>query len=280
MATNNAVLILIVLYKQNLEDSSSYKSLCQNIDSISFPYEVLVYNNTPSIKIPESDFYAVFNSSENQMLVGAYNYALEVSRKKKFDWLLLLDQDTQLTSQYFLELSNSLNSVSEGVGAILPSVISANIKISPMILSKFFGPFGIKKPYSGTEDLKKTEYVSGINSATILRTKAITKIGGFSKDFPLDFSDHWYFFRLYQLGYSVNCLRVAINHDLSVAKSYNPMGVKRYIQYLEARYLFAKKTSFSVMLALKLRSIIQCISQLLKKSERKFFFHTFRAIFR
>lgn len=279
MNSNRSILILLVLYRQELEESLSYKSLCENLKYLAHPYKVLVYNNSPTIKIRESVSYQVFNASQNNMLVGAYNYAFNEARKNKYNWLLLLDQDSCLDKQYFVELSSKLIVVSENTAAILPKVLCDEKHISPVVVSHFAGPFGVQKVYDSERMLSSSEYLTGINSGAILRTSAIAQIGGFSFDFPLDFLDHWTYLQLANLGLKIELLDINFVHNLTISHSYNPMGVERYIKYLKARALFAKKAGVTVLLTFKGRTLGQCVKQLFKPSERKFFIHTFRALF-
>ena len=279
-ANNISILILLVLYNCRLEDSLSYKSLCQNIHYLSHPYQILIYNNCQTVKIPCDDSYSVVNAPENKMLTGAYNYALNEAINNNIKWLLLLDQDTFLSSEYFIELSQKIHQVTSDTGALLPIIDDGDKQISPVVITKFTGPFGRLRAYRVEDrDLKNFEYLSGINSATVLNTKAIKDIGGFSAEFPLDFLDYWYFFRLYQVGYKVQVLNSQLRHNLSIAQSYNPMGEDRYVQYLKARALLAHKTNVLVLITFKLRTLGQCFTQIFRKTERKFFIHTFKALF-
>lgn len=275
-----SLLILLVLYNQTLLESLSYKKFCEVKKHLILPYQLLVYNNTPSVKIPEDDSYIVINATENKMLSGAYNFALDMAITENYEWILLLDQDTNLQYNYFVELSQAIENVSSDVGAITPIIFSNDRQISPVVLNVYLGPFGYQKAYTTEHTiLKSSEYISGINSATVIRTKAIKKIGGFSCDFPLDFLDHWYFYQFSKENYKIKLLKTKIEHNLSISRSYNPMGIKRYIQYMKARALYAHKTKFTVLLTFKARTLGQCIKQLFKKSERKFSIYTFRALF-
>ena len=108
MAHRNKILIIIVLYKSNLEQSLTYNSLKDNAKWLKIPYEILIFNNSKSIEVPESRQYKVYNSDENKKLSGAYNFGLNHANVTEAEWMLLLDQDTELTREFLIAVSSNL----------------------------------------------------------------------------------------------------------------------------------------------------------------------------
>ena len=74
---NNKIYIVIVLYQTELKDSVAFNSLSINIQALTIPYELLIFNNSPEIRIPYDKAYSVV-STTNIGLAYAYNYALDI----------------------------------------------------------------------------------------------------------------------------------------------------------------------------------------------------------
>ena len=83
------ILCVIVLYKCKLENSKSYQSLLQNNEETIF-----VYDNSPISQEVHGENIVYIHDSQNGGLSVAYNKAAQYARCNRFDWLLLLDQDT------------------------------------------------------------------------------------------------------------------------------------------------------------------------------------------
>ena len=94
----------------------------------------MIYNNSPEFEIPSSNDYNVYVPQENKMLAGAYNYALSEASKVGYEWLLLLDQDTELTREYFIELCQFVNSSdSDNYDIAIPILKNEDFYLSPLV---------------------------------------------------------------------------------------------------------------------------------------------------
>ena len=103
MINNRIITIVIVFYKCTLDKSAAFRSLDKQISNNL--YKLVLFNNDVSTVISHNDFEVV-NSKENVMLAGAYNYALELSRNNNSEWILLVDQDSEIPSDYLTQLEN------------------------------------------------------------------------------------------------------------------------------------------------------------------------------
>lgn len=282
MKASENILITLVLYKQELEKCKTFSSFLNSKKALSIPHQLLVYNNSKEIPISSKKFpnYILYTASENEKLSTPYNYAWHLAVEKGYSWILLLDQDSKLNEDFFSNLSQCIVNASTQTGAIIPTIFSNGKQISPVVLNEFSGPFGLQRPWTPTrQKLKSNEYLNGINSCSLLKTEAISSIGGFSADFPLDFLDYWYFYQLHKKDWEIEVVIAPLDHNLSISSTYNGMGKERYNDYLTTRALYGHKTKLSVLLCYKLRCAAQCIHQLFKFSERKFFWQTFKGIF-
>src|SRR6201986_4137953 len=95
------ILVVIVLYKCELEASQSFSSLLEifrEAPALGERFSIVVYDNSPEPQT-ESLSAAVHyvHDSSNGGLATAYNFALKRAEEEHCEWLLLLDQDTSPT---------------------------------------------------------------------------------------------------------------------------------------------------------------------------------------
>jgi GT2 family glycosyltransferase len=99
------LLAVIVLYKMQPSESAAFRSLQSAISGLALGQSgirILLYDNTPGGcdpgPLPEGVQYEA--AGQNAGLAAAYNHALAIARREKDTWLLILDQDTTLPSNY------------------------------------------------------------------------------------------------------------------------------------------------------------------------------------
>jgi len=266
MKKNNSVFIVIVLYGKEPEDCSPLQFLLTNGHCFFSDYELLIYNNFNQINILPQNNYQVINASENNFLSEAYNYALEQAVKTQKKWLLLLDQDTELTIDYLQELIKIFDTdIPENLGAIVPQVISKKSFISPNTYFPLTGPHFFKKA------IKKAgiynNCFSAINSGTILDVETINETGGFSSKYPLDGLDFWYFFQLYRKKKYIYVMNAVLEHNLSVF-NYQTIDVLRYQSILDSELRFCSELSWLATFFWKLKIPLRAIKRLCSKNRK------------
>ncbi|WP_312357409.1 glycosyltransferase [Empedobacter sp.] len=256
---SHGLFVVLVLYNTNLKDSETYKSIVQNNKVIKL--KGIIYDNSQTQQNIEGfqnlgEFEYVHNEN-NPGLAFAYNYALKLALEKRCKWLLLLDQDTFFTEEYFDNLNSDSNS---DVVAYTPIVKSFNNKqsfISPSVL--YLGGFRpIRNKILGIQK----SHISGINSGTIINCNFMESIGGFNLGYPLDILDHWYYREVYRKGKFVEVLNSEIYQNLSVEKNFEKnVSLNRYSKLLKAEYLFFKTGNFIQYFFYKSRLILRSIKQ-------------------
>ncbi len=277
MPIKHRIQIVVVLYKCNIIQSESLQSIEKIKNDLTelFDLDILIYNNDSQKPIPPHHNYQIFNSSTNSMLVGAYNYALNIAINKQIQWLLLLDQDTTLNLQYFKELHKALINISKKTACITPIMYNKNKHLSPIEYNPIFGPQWFQKP------LKSGLYNSclfAFNSASLINTSAISAIGGFPNEFPLDDLDICYFYRLYKKGYYTHVLPVTIEHQLSILDYAKNMTPQRYQSILYYDKLMSKEIGKTAQISLIIRMMMRVILQLFSSTKRKYVLQTLKSI--
>ena len=232
------------MYECEAEESKTLSSLQQaykeNPQAFS-SFKLIIYDNSPephsrSLAIPFEHEYV--HNPANEGVSAAYNYALQVAKREDYDWLLLLDQDTDLPEDYISALGEIVSSSArdENVAAIVPRVFHKGKFFSPSRV--LFG--GIHRPidarHKGICDFQATTIGSGV----LLRRSFIEKAGGFSLVYWLDCLDHWIFNAIHSLGEKVYVADLSIEHELSVLDYDNLVTEQRYSNILKYETMFMR----------------------------------------
>ncbi|MFY1068468.1 glycosyl transferase family 2 [Enterococcus sp. AD013-P3] len=229
----NRLFIVVVLYRQRWRESPLLPVLedfCQKGQG-----SLLLYDNSP---LPQTDpFFATrgvhyIHDKKNAGLAVAYNKAIELAGSKH-DRLLLLDQDTQLTAAYLAEVR--LWPFDESVPVIVPRLFADKRQLSPLLASGYIG----RNTLPATPG-EHREPVMAVNSGCGISLEYLRGIGGFNEAFPLDFLDHWFFFRLSEEKKGVQVSQEKMAHALSVL-NYQNITATRYQSILAGESLFYAK---------------------------------------
>lgn len=232
--SNNALMEDIywvcVLYNSRPIQPSILNSL-ENIFSIhtNYIHNIVVYDNSQKPidfrPLNLSNVHVSFkHNPANPGLAVAYNYALKKAIELKKKWLVLLDQDSILESNFLEQLTNSIEKAEKdnSVVAIIPRVYHNKILVSPSKL--FFSVLNL--PYKSSGDKVIDSKITAINSGSVLLIDFLISIGGFNEEFPLDILDHWLYYEIFQNKKNVFLTSSNIKHSLSVTQA--PITIDRY----------------------------------------------------
>ncbi len=206
---------VIVLYRTSPSESVAFSTLSallirKHFESI----HCVLYDNGPVLQnVPEQAFpVSYFHDAGNPGLAAAYNFGLHMAKQKGVPWLMLLDQDTQLTAAYLEEAC--LQAVrlrgSQQIVAIAPKLIQGDLQLSPHWPPRHPTAVPLRHQHGPIEPPLQV-----FNSGAWLRVAALTAIGGFPQQFPLDYLDHAVFTQLQQNGGRVYLLQAELQHDLA-----------------------------------------------------------------
>lgn len=269
---------IIVLYNTKINESKTLNSIRNISGAYSFvDFNFIIYDNSLISQHEEIEFpfpYMYYHDETNGGLATAYNYALNYCIENNTPWLLLLDQDTELRKEYFLEIEKTLKSVRENadIVSIIPQIICNNNKISPVSFNKCgFVKEINKKNSTGIYDIP----VTGINSGTLLSVDFINSIGGFNLAFRIDMLDYWYFQQINRMNKKVYVLESQLEHSLSVM-NYADVSVERYKNIIKAEHVFFRDyCSRNDFFIFKLRLILRLIKQLIKVENKEIAYITY-----
>lgn len=237
------MLAVIVLYKLKPNESITLTSLQESISQVrpgQADIRILLYDNTPGGQNPgplpsEVQYQA---DPENSGLAKAYNYATQIALEEGFDWLLTLDQDTNLPLDFVRKLCHTARYVEPliNVAAILPHISDNGKVISPFILRKHVAL--LKRFPEGFVGVSLDNTIAA-NSASAIRVSALKSIGGYDPRFHFDASDWVLFQRLHRNNFRAFIAgNIHVEHSLSVLDLDNRTTPERYGAMLRAEEAF------------------------------------------
>ncbi len=245
MAAGRKIQAVVVLYKVAVGHSATLQSLRGIFaaqPALREQIDLLIYDNSPEAQSADDlrqlgelgENVEYRHDGSNGGLSTAYGYALDLAVVADLPWLLLLDQDTTLTPELFAELLAAIDAGPPApVCAIVPRQVRDGVLLSPRLVR-------------GGRDLPvetgiATERLTVFNSAACVRVSALQAIGGFPREFPLDYLDHIVFHRLQAPGSRLLVLPVSIEHQLSIKNLAEEMSLERYKRLLAAEWGFIRE---------------------------------------
>lgn len=226
------ILIVVVRYQTPLEDSETIRTLRPALagdTQASRTFSTLIWDNSSVAQSPaELPIEVEYrHSTENVGVSGAYNYAMELAEQRGFSWLLLLDQDTLLPQGFLAVMHGHAERLEreEQIAAVAPTVLMEGHPVSPKIMSRWGGA---KDPAPGFQGSVSKELII-MNSGMLLRVSALRRIGGYSMDFWLDFSDRYVCHMLAEHGYGVWLAgELRLDHNVSIMAGEGATPLARY----------------------------------------------------
>jgi GT2 family glycosyltransferase len=233
-----SIFAVIVLYKLAPESSASFQSLCRALKRVppgAINLRVLLHDNTPNAGSPGTlPEFAIYNySSTNRGIAEVYNNALEIATRDKFDWLLTLDQDTELPETFLSELVAVITKIAScsEIAAIVPQIVEHGRVLSPEYL--LFNSFSRYFPIGFQGVSEKATFA--FNSASTLRVNSLREIGGYDRLFWLDYSDASMYSRLHKGGKKVYVAgNIQVEHQFTMTDKKQRLTAARYRNIVNA----------------------------------------------
>jgi len=236
-----SILAIIVLYKVQAKKAVALTSLLTETEKTHRQgdrIQVVLYDNSGDAQLCEDlPPYVLYHAAAlNEGIAGAYNYALGFARREGFNWMLTLDQDTQLPLDFLVQMRDLALQLerNEEVAAIVPQLSHAGKLLSPLRIR----PWGVSYLPRGYTGLAQGE-IHALNSASLFRVPALSEIGGFDPRFWLDYQDYYVFRQLHRHGRRVWVAgEIQVEHDLSLLSQKRSPGPDRFRNFLQAESAF------------------------------------------
>ncbi len=209
-----SVFAVLVLYETRLEDSSTLMSLNRSLEDAESELDMLVYNNSPRPQdYPNYFKYNRLNilychNPLNGGLGVAYNFGADLIKERSDKkWLLLLDQDTTFSTDFFHKTQIAVETY-PCVTLFAPKLFD-EIGIFSPAKYKYKSGHRLSDVAPGIYHLKK---IVPVNSGLLISKTAFFEAGKYNEKVKLDFSDLQFIERLKKIHPSF-CLTGAIGHQ-------------------------------------------------------------------
>lgn len=189
-----SLLVIIVIYKNALEDCESFQSLLAMREEFS-NLNIFIYDNSPDpqqIKNYEGLTITYFHDEKNSGVSKAYNVGVEHANKGQKEWVLLLDQDTRLPKSILEKYYTAINDNSN-INLFVPVLKLKNGSIFSPSRYRFKRGFYLDSIKPGIHSLFN---LAPVNSGMMVGTEAFFKVGGYNEKVRLDFADFQFVERL------------------------------------------------------------------------------------
>ncbi|MHC5373447.1 glycosyltransferase family protein [Enterococcus sp. LJL120] len=265
----NKITVVVVLYQEKITDLPSLPVLEKLTSKKNF--QLIFYDNSPQ---PQENPLTVgqvlyHHDQRNLGLATAYNYAWHQAQQFGADALLLLDDDTALTENYLHTIASI--AIEATTGAIVPQIFAGGQQISPVFADVYINRDSQFPPPGSCQ-----RHVMAINSGSLIPLALLGNIGGFNEAFPLDFLDHWLFWKVFQQGYTVEILDSQLQHQLSVL-DYSKVSNQRYQSILTAEANYYQQYQQELLPNHKKQLLKRLVKQFIKVKNRKIWRQTLAA---
>lgn len=254
MATNS-VCAVMVFYRRQVADSRTLRQLVDISlaagEGLSL-VKVIAYDNSPGTQqtgIPPGVDYV--GDPANGGVTAAYNHALKQARLAGAAWLWLLDQDTQLTADFWTQTREAVSAADATIMAVVPRVWDGARVVSPTRIKRG----DVQRPLAAHERGRCDFEVAAIGSGILVRCEFLERIGGFDPKYWLDSADRKLFAQIWKSGGRIFVSDARLDHELSVFDFNNRVSETRYRDILKYEWLFqqeCKTRSDHAILALRL----------------------------
>jgi GT2 family glycosyltransferase len=183
----NKCLVVLVLYKQKLIESTSFQSLMQAWPAAA-DLKLVVYDNSPEGQpmagLPETISLEYIHDPSNPGVGKAYNCAGRIAREEGYRWMMLLDQDSQLPANLFRRYDEAIKAFPQAM-VFAPKMFDQRGLLSPFRNGRTSG----RRLSDITPGLHPLGDVAIINSGMLIPVSAFHQAGGYDERLRLDFSD-------------------------------------------------------------------------------------------
>jgi len=254
--------VCLVAYGKEFTQTESFKRLDNLSSSIKRSLNLIVFDNgrreVTEYKIPEG-FSSVNYYFNNEMIERgtriAYQYAFD---NMTDSWLMLLDDDTAITDNYILKVLKEISNTQ--VDALCPLIFDGQVQLSPTDSDT------VKSLNFPKESGIYSKNITGISSGLVLSKQFMLEIGGFTREFPLDYLDHWVFWQLRDRKKKIKVIDEIVQHQLSVQRL-TELSENRFYSIFSSEYLFYKKYVPEALYQIRKKYVKMIIVGFFKKNQ-------------
>jgi hypothetical protein len=260
-----AIVAVLVVYQRQLDVIEGWPALLAALlgparQSLCLR-QIVIYDNSPEPRAkPIADIpgCTYVHDRDNGGTAAAYTRAAAIARDSGVDWLLLLDQDTRLSADYFAALALALAGLPGAVpGALVPWVVHGVTPISPARVTWF----GSIAPLQRDSRPPGPPRLTAIASGSLLHVPSFLELLPLPTGLWLDYVDHWIFRCLQTRSRVVRVVDQVLQHDLSIT-NLGQISRRRLVSILEGEAQFQRLLGIGARLIYPIRIAARVIRYL------------------
>jgi GT2 family glycosyltransferase len=252
---NSRIRLLVVTYKTPFKASETLTSLvryCMRKPSAVSNFKLSVWDNSPSCRSEElaeiihgtAIAFVYTSTPENLALSKVYNRTID--HRTDFDYLCILDQDTQLTDKYLDEIQILAE---QKVNLALPQVYSNSFLYSPSYRIFCLGRH-FSKVSAGS---RKAQNILAVNSGMLIRSDIFDFLR-YDERISFYGTDTWFMVQYQKSHKEIFVMAAKLNHSLRIQENNTQEWWRKY--YL--MQIQGNKIIFNNGLAEKLVTWLYC----------------------
>ena len=235
---------LIIIYNKYIEKSKTFQSLINNNKNENINFKIIIFDNSNNEYANNNQEYCNNNNiyyyylNKNVGISKAYNYIIKKLKVKnrKDDYIILLDDDTELPKDYFDELYTTAKTKEYDI--ILPIV-----KTNTIIMSPSNTKYDIKYvPINNVNEIKMNK-IDAINTGMVVKLSVYDLIS-YDETLFLDDVDHMFMYNVRKNNFKIVIMKSVINQSFSRNTKNNILSEKKRFKIWikdHKRYCFKRK---------------------------------------
>lgn len=223
MKITDKLLLVIVLYKSNLFDTNTYRTLIKHNPN----FRLFVYDNSPRPMHSQTDFVGnvhYVSDTCNSGLSVAYNQGAKYAVEQGLKWMLILDQDTIFAPDVLLAYWSAVVENPLIKLVVAPMQINDNQYMSPVRVRNHSARLATKVPLG---IVSSREYAP-INSGMMINVDTFIKVGGYNEAVWLDHSDYQFMERFKRFYGEFYVIEVVCRQEFSDKVQSSDQKIKRF----------------------------------------------------
>lgn len=226
--------------------------------------KVFVFDNTDSNKrllnqeyFKNKDSVEYISKNSNEGLSVAFNMMCQKAIENGFDYICLLDQDSDFSSENIFKMINHIkSSKKKNVGIYVPEIVYKHLENNRRLRQT---------------SISETQIKWGISSGSFINLDIYKKTDGFDENYFIDRLDYDYCIKLNRLGYKLIKIKSSyLYQDLGQSRKgiigsvsqHSP--IRHYYMFRNRLYFYAKNESnkvknFSTIIFLSARHFLKVI---------------------
>ena len=243
MEINKKVCCIVILFNPNIDELK--KNVLHIKKSNIFTIFVDNFSNN-RIEIKSLGLNVIF-LERNFGIATAHNIGLKKAIKYNYNFAVLLDQDSEIKENFFIEIINSFVQIQNNVDCNIIAVGPVHLDVDSGNLYEIrLKNYQLKNPNDLTERFIKTQYI--ISSGSMISLDKIYEVGLMKDNYFIDYVDNEWGFRAYKNGFSIYVDRsISINHSIGeeciingkVKRIHSP--IRKYYMVRNSIYLLKER---------------------------------------